>query len=377
LTVIGARPQIIKASAVSRAIINTYGDRIHEVLVHTGQHYDKKMSDVFFEELQLPQPAYNLAVGSDTHARQIASMLIGLDEVIQKEKPTAILIYGDTNSTLAGALSAAKLGYPVIHVEAGLRSFNRSMPEEINRVTADHLSSILFAPTKTAIDNLKTEGIIHSDVKRPSGEKPAVYHCGDVMYDNASFFSKQFSITSELLAKLGVAADTYNLLTIHRENNTTDDERLEGIFYALIELAEEGERFVFPVHPRTRKKIEHERFSSRLQKLVSQKKILLIEPVSYLEMLELEASSKMIITDSGGVQKEAYFTGRPCIILRDETEWSELVTSGHAVLADADKSRILEGFRKLSTHKFTPEGTLFGDGNAAGFICEKLIEHLS
>jgi UDP-GlcNAc3NAcA epimerase len=310
LTVIGARPQFIKAAPVSRALREHGGFR--EILVHTGQHYDDNMSEVFFRQLGLQTPDHNLGVGSGSHGAQTGRILEGLDALIQRDRPDAMLVYGDTNSTLAGALAASKLLVPVAHVEAGLRSFNRAMPEEQNRVVADHLADVLFAPTATAVTNLQREGI---DPKR-------VHLVGDVMYDCARHFSELAARESRVLANLGVAPGSYILATIHRAENTDDDARL-GVILDALAVVSKTSRVVFPVHPRTRKHLEQRGFSQRLDASVK-----VIDPVGYLDMVMLEKAASLIVTDSGGVQKEAFFHGVPCVTLRDETEWTELVEAG-------------------------------------------------
>lgn len=316
VTVVGARPQFIKAAAVSRAIAehndSNPDPQLEEILVHTGQHYDDNMSRVFFEELALPTPDYNLGIGSGSHGRQTGRMLEEIEAVLVKESPDIVMVYGDTNSTLAGALAAVKLHIPVVHVEAGLRSFNRKMPEEINRVLTDHISTYLFCPTNLAVDNLRREGI--------EGEK--IIWVGDVMYDAFIYYSHRQNGQDEFLKKVSVENKSYALATIHRAENTDDFERLSIMFDALLEIAKEVP-VVMPIHPRTKNILARkERFCTGLPG------IKLIEPVGYLDMLTLENNAKAIITDSGGVQKEAFFARVPCITLRDDTEWAELIDIG-------------------------------------------------
>jgi UDP-N-acetylglucosamine 2-epimerase len=326
LSVVGARPQFIKAATLCRALRSAQHE---EVLVHTGQHYDYAMSEVFFEELGIPAPKYNLGVGSAAHGAQTAQMLAGIEKVLQSELPKGVIVYGDTNSTLAGALAAAKLHIPVIHVEAGLRSFNRRMPEEINRVLTDHLSTLLMCPTQTAIDNLRTEGICNG-----------VFLVGDVMEDGFYEMAERAG-GADVLEKIGSAAGEYYLATVHRAENTDDPNRLVSILSAFAAL---GERVIFPVHPRTRKKITD--LVGTIHPLREAKNVQLIDPVGYLEMVALEKHARMILTDSGGVQKEAYWLGVPCVTLREETEWVETVSSGWNRLAGTDTGRILSAARE-------------------------------
>jgi len=317
VTVIGARPQFIKAATVSRAVAAQ--DGIVEVIVHTGQHYDANMSDIFFEQLSIPKPDYHLGIGGGLHGAMTGRQLEKIEVVLIAEKPDYVLVYGDTNSTLAGALAAAKLHIPVAHVEAGLRSFNRRMPEEINRVLTDHVSTLLFAPTETANTNLLAEGI---DADR-------IHIVGDVMYDAALFY-KERAIKPEWFDEIGVADGQFVLCTIHRAENTDDSKRLRGIFQG---LADSDLSIVLPLHPRTKEKLRELKFEIPAN-------VHIVEPVGYLEMVWLEMHCRIIATDSGGVQKEAYFHGKPCVTLRDETEWVELVTLGANLLVGASASKI-------------------------------------
>ena len=375
VTVIGARPQIIKAAALSRAIVNHYSDQITEVIVHTGQHYDTNMSKVFIDELGIPNPNYNLNVGSASHGLQTARMIEGLETILLDEKPDFLVLYGDTNSTLAGAIAASKIHIPIAHIEAGLRSFNKRMPEEINRILCDHASTLLFSPTRTGYNNLIREGF-NPDSKAPfHPDQPGIFHCGDVMYDNSLFFKELAKSKSDILEKYGLADGQFILGTIHRDNNTDLPERLQAIFAALIEIAETyHETIVLPLHPRTSQLIELNLGSDLYQKLQSTQTIKILPPVSFLDMIQLESNCKLIITDSGGVQKEAYFFQKPGIILRSETEWVEIVQEQAAIVTNADKEKILSAYYHfLSTDnglKFPP---LFGDGKAAEFICETIL----
>ena len=364
LTVIGARPQIIKAAAVSRAISNGYSDIVTENILHTGQHYDANMSQVFFDELGIPQPEYNLGVGSGRHGEQTAKMIAGIEEVLLSRTFDGIILYGDTNSTLAGAVAASKLHVPIFHVEAGLRSYNRMMPEEINRIVCDQLSTILFAPTQTAVDNLREEGFF---TEHPTLHR-RVINCGDVMYDNSLHFAKVAAERCDIMERLALQPEGYILATIHRDNNTDDPQRLEQILRALVDIARKDNiPIILPLHPRTRNKL-----TTRHHELIdSEPMIQIYEPFSFLEMTLMEQNARMLMTDSGGVQKEAFFFERPCIIMRPETEWVEIVEHKAGIIADADYQRIVDAYAKLEqcNVSFPP---LFGDGHAA----EKIIQNI-
>ncbi|MCF8407860.1 MAG: UDP-N-acetylglucosamine 2-epimerase (non-hydrolyzing) [Crocinitomicaceae bacterium] len=378
ITIIGARPQIIKASAFSRAVKNHFQDQIEEILVHTGQHYDENMSNVFFNEMGIPQPNYNLSVGSGSHGAQTGKMIEGLESIFLAEKPDAVLVYGDTNSTIAGALAATKIHIPVIHVEAGLRSFNKSMPEEINRICCDHMSTLLFTPTQTGLTNLATEGFNLTPQNKVDIDNPAVYMCGDVMYDNSLFFSEVSAQKSTILSDIGVEANQYILSTIHRDSNTDIAENLENIFKGLLTVARQSNlKVVLPLHPRTKSKLEATLSPDLYAQVTSNGIILIIDPAGFLDIIALEKNARLIITDSGGLQKEAYFFKKPCLILRPQTEWIEIVENGNAELVGADYLKIIEGgLRLLNRDDFTYP-SLYGDGKAAEFIANKILEHLS
>ena len=353
LTIVGARPQFIKAAAISHTIRDKYSDSICEDILHTGQHYDDAMSGQFFTELDIPMPKYNLGVGSSSHGAQTAAMLKGIEEVLLSEHYDGVLVYGDTNSTLAGALAAAKLYIPVFHVEAGLRSFNREMPEEVNRVLTDHVSTLLFAPTKTAVQNLSHEGF----------DEERIVFSGDVMLDNVKHYSALSTLHSPL-------STPYVLATVHRDFNTDNPERLKNILSALNNIAEkQNTSILFPLHPRTRKKIQE--FNFQLSTFNFQ----FVEPLSYLETLAALQGCSLVLTDSGGLQKEASFCGKCCVVLRPETEWVELVNDGTAIIADANEKRILDATAKLigqtanDTHQF-------GDGHAAETIIKTIIKNI-
>lgn len=378
VTIIGARPQIIKAAALSRAIKYNFSDQLEEIIVHTGQHYDKNMSQVFIDELGIPQPHYNLSVGSSTHANQTADMIIGIEEILQEEKPDYIVLYGDTNSTVAGALAASKIHIPVVHIEAGLRSFNKTMPEEINRIMCDHCSTLLFSPTLTGYYNLVKEGF-KRDLNFPySADKPGIFHCGDVMYDNSLYFKELANSGSKILEENKIEPGKYILSTIHRDNNTDDPERLTSIFEALLYIAENTKvDIVLPLHPRTAKLLRTNLDESLYNKIKASNKLKIIPPVSFLDMIQLESNCSLVMTDSGGVQKEAYFFNKPCVILRSETEWVEIVEEGAALIANADRELIVKSFEKLSKLNTDSFPSIFGDGKAAEFICETILKNSS
>ncbi|NOT86431.1 MAG: UDP-N-acetylglucosamine 2-epimerase (non-hydrolyzing) [Methylococcaceae bacterium] len=355
LTIIGARPQFIKAAAVSHAFTGQAG--IKEVLLHTGQHFDNNMSEVFFAELGIPKPIYNLGIGGGLHGAMTGAQLAGIEGILLQEQPDWVLVYGDTNSTLAGALAAVKLHIPVAHVEAGLRSFNRRMPEEINRVVTDHISTALFAPTATAMLHLANEGI--------PGQQ--CHQVGDVMFDAALLFGERAKQSSLILKQLGISAGNYVLTTIHRAENTDDLQRLRVILTALGQVAQTFP-VVWPVHPRTRKLLEQPELRALLGSQVK-----LIDPVGYLDMVMLEQSAAVIATDSGGVQKEAFFYSIPCVTLRDETEWVELVDAGWNTLVSPDNAE------KVSATVINAIGgkglsvTPYGDGQAGEKIMNILF----
>ena len=339
VTIVGARPQFVKAAAVSRELRK----RHTEVLVHTGQHYDYEMSGIFFDGLEIPAADFNLGVGSGSHGSQTGAMLSGIEQVLLAERPDWLLIYGDTNSTLAGALAASKLSIPVAHVEAGLRSFNRRMPEEINRVVADHLSDVLLCPSDTAVANLAAEGISEN-----------VHQVGDVMLDVLLWARRRAEAApSTTLSSLRLEKKGYVLATVHRSENTDDPERLASILDAFNAI---GEPVVFPVHPRTKKVIGQAGWTVRPN-------VHLIDPVGYLEMVAITDAARVVLTDSGGLQKEAYWLGVPCITLRDETEWVETVNAGWNTLAGAETAAIIDRVRHWTPPAARP--SLYGDGAAA------------
>jgi UDP-GlcNAc3NAcA epimerase len=396
LSIVGARPQFIKAAIVSQQVRES---GCEERLLHTGQHYDFNMSEVFFRELDLPEPDHYLGIGSGRHGEQTAKMLIGIEEVLLQEDPDVILIYGDTNTTLAGALAPVKLHIPVAHVEAGLRSHDRRMPEEINRIVADHCSDILFCPTQAAVRNLEAEGFHNiirdsdfglqidncgfvpsadanpqSAIRNPQSAGPLVVNVGDVMLDVARHAMQRLDNEgrrkADVLDRYGLHPREYILATIHRAGNTDDPGRLGGIVQALNEIGAAGLKVLFPVHPRTRKGLE--KFD--LLRALNTDAVILCEPVSYLEMIALESEARLLLTDSGGVQKEAYFFGVPCVVARDETEWTELVEAGWNRLAGAETARLVAAVGATLREDVAgkPRADFYGDGHAAARIVAML-----
>lgn len=412
LTVIGARPQIIKAAAFSRAVAQwneSHDMHVREVILHTGQHYDDNMSAVFFRELGIPEPDINLHVGSGSHGTQTARMIEGIEEVLVNgekesgERFDGVVLYGDTNSTLAGAVAAAKIHVPVFHIEAGLRSWNMAMPEEINRIVCDQLSSVLFTPTQTGMDNLLKAGFRMSGLKdervselvdermsgledeRVSGERvhfrngkgQYVVLSGDVMYDNSMHFASIAESKSSIIEQLHLTPKQFILATIHRPANTDSATNLTAIFQALLTIANEQDiQVVLPLHPRTRKMLPNQLPENLLQQLHDCPKMIITEPASFFDIIRLEKHAQVVMTDSGGVQKEAFFFSTPCVILRPETEWIEIVEAGAGILADADYNRILSAYHQLANHPvlFPP---LFGDAHAADKILAQIVEYLS
>ena len=385
LTIIGARPQIIKAAAISRAVKNHFSGQIQEYILHTGQHYDQNMSAVFFDELGIPQPHYNLQVGSGTHATQTARITEGVEQVLlqaasEGQPFDGVIVYGDTNSTLAAAIAAAKIHIPVFHIEAGLRSFNMSMPEEVNRIVCDQLSSILFTPTETGLHNLHAEGFASDGIKQrvrmPNGQGQRLVLSGDVMYDNSLYFSNIADQKSDIIERLGLQPRGFVLATIHRPANTDNADNLQSIFAALLDIAEQEQiDIVLPLHPRTRKMLPEQLSQTLLERIDSTSRFKIIEPASFFEIIRLEKNARVVMTDSGGVQKEAFFFETPCVILRPETEWVEIVEAGAGVIADADYQRILDAYRALAGKQvnFPP---LFGDGHASEKILQEILDYL-
>ncbi|MGQ9574337.1 MAG: non-hydrolyzing UDP-N-acetylglucosamine 2-epimerase [Thermoguttaceae bacterium] len=361
VTIVGARPQFIKAAPLSLELRRGH----EEFLVHTGQHYDDNMSDVFFEELSIPAPWRHLGVGSGPHGQQTGAMLERIEQVLQQMRPDAVIVYGDTNSTLAGALAAAKLNIPIAHVEAGLRSFDRRMPEEINRLVADRLARWLFAPSPHAVRQLAAEGIVEG-----------VYEVGDIMADSLRLFAPRAQQRSRILDRLGLRPREYCVATVHRAGNTDDPQRLRGILEGLCRL---GCPVVFPVHPRTRKAIRRNGLEKWLRPASGPASdgsapagLVAIEPVGYLDMLQLQQHAAVVLTDSGGMQKEAYYLGIPCVTLRDQTEWVETVECGWNHLAGADPERIAAAVAASCRHTPGQHPVLYGDGHTAARIAQIL-----
>ncbi len=390
LTIIGARPQIIKAAAISRAVREHFADQIEEKILHTGQHYDDNMSEVFFRELGIPEPDYNLHVGSGSHGVQTARIIEGIESVIMAERGAqgkpydGVIVYGDTNSTLAAAVAASKIHIPVFHIEAGLRSFNMAMPEEINRIVCDQLSSVLFTPTLTGLKNLQAEGFAVDGVSNTGcgirrfadGRGQKVVLSGDVMYDNSMYFSAIADRKSDIIERMGLKPRQFVLATIHRPANTDNAANLQSIFTALLAIADKEQiDIVLPLHPRTKKMLPQQLSAELLTRVERCEKMRIIEPASFFEIIRLEKNARVVMTDSGGVQKEAFFYSTPCVILRPETEWVEIVEAGAGILANADYERITDAYHKLSEHQvhFPP---LFGDAHASEKILREIIAYL-
>ena len=353
VTVVGARPQFIKAAAVSREIAR-HPD-INEIIIHTGQHFDKNMSHVFFEEMQIPKPRYHLNINSVNHGAMTGRMLEGIEPILLKENPDFVMVYGDTNSTLAGALAAKKLHIKVVHVEAGLRSFNMKMPEEINRILTDRISDILCCPTDKAIDNLKREGFEHIPCQ--------IVKTGDVMQDAARYYQEISATRSNIIRKLNLEGKDFLLCTIHRAENTDNIGRLTSIIEALNEISSEME-IILPLHPRTTKIVEGRHIQMKFKP---------IPPVSYFDMIELLKNTRIVLTDSGGVQKEAFFFAKPCVTLRDETEWVELVDKGFNRLGGAEKDKIINAYNEMKDKQFDFKVDLYGNGRASNNIIEAIL----
>jgi len=374
LTIIGARPQIIKAAALGRAI-KSMGGKIVETLLHTGQHYDANMSGTFFGELGIAPADINLEVSSGAQGASTAHMIEGIEKVLLKNEHDVVVLYGDTNSTLAGAVAASKLQVPIAHIEAGLRSYDKTMPEELNRIITDHCSTWLFCPTLAAVADLIKEGLVGEHTERPTLDRPSVVHCGDVMYDNSMYFVQKAVERSTILENLGLEGG-YILSTVHRQSNTDNAENLNAIFRALWALhTEHALPIVLPLHPRTRKVMEAKLEPTLLKAIKGSTTFHLIGPVGFLDMIALESNAAVVLTDSGGVQKEAFFFKRPVVVLRNTTEWVELVEAGQAVLVGTDEQRIIEATMRF-IQQGVPESPMFyGDGHAAERICNELLRH--
>ena len=377
VTIVGARPQIIKAAALSRVISYDFPE-IQEVIVHTGQHYDKNMSDVFFTELEIPKPQINLKVGSSSHGAQTALMIEKIEKVVEEYLPDVVVVYGDTNSTLATAIVASKLHIPIVHIESGLRSFNKKMPEEVNRILCDHVSTLLFSPTKSGFNNLLNEGFSKENSNNASADHPNIYHCGDVMYDNSMYFSKLSDENSDILEKLKLRNEKFILATVHRNDNTDSKIKLTDLFTTFLQITEIHQlKIILPLHPRTSKMMDQLLDSKLLKKIQKSNLLTIINPAGFLDMIALEKNAELIITDSGGVQKEAYFFKKPCIILRPQTEWIEIVETKSAVISDTNSKIILEATERFLSNPDLEFPEVFGNGNAASFIAQEMLNQFS
>ncbi|MDP2067766.1 MAG: UDP-N-acetylglucosamine 2-epimerase (non-hydrolyzing) [Lutibacter sp.] len=355
VTILGARPQFVKAAVLSR-IITKHKD-VEEVIVHTGQHYDANMSDIFFEEMDIPKPKYNLAINGMGHGAMTGQMLVEIESVLTKENPDLVVVYGDTNSTLAGALAAKKMNIKIVHIEAGLRSYNMKMPEEINRILTDRISDLLLCPTETAIENLQKEGYKNLSAK--------MVKCGDIMKDAVGYYSKISEEKSSIISNLSLVPNEFVLATIHRQENTDDLEKLKGIFEGLALISKE-KQVVLPLHPRTKAILEEHHLTYDLK---------IIDPVGYFDMLTLLKKCNMVVTDSGGLQKEAFFNKKHCIIAREETEWVELVTNGFAKIVGSGKEKMFKAFNDFQNSEADFEMELFGE-NVGEKIYEEIIKLL-
>lgn len=369
VSVVGARPQFIKAAALHRAVKKKFSNKIHQVLLHTGQHYDDNMSKIFFEELELPGADYNLGLNNYSPIMQLAKMFMETDDILKDEKPDAVLVYGDTTSTLAGAMAAQKNNLPLLHVEAGMRSFNKDQPEEKNRVMTDHLSSHLFCSTQDAVDHLRSEGIIHHEIKQNNVNEPGVFMVGDLMADNIFYYEEKIKHDAEILSQFGVESKEFFLSTLHRADTADDANKLKTIFEAFEMIATETNLpFIIPIHPRTKNNLPSNLFQSPNLRLK------IIEPVSYLNMIALQQNAKLVFTDSGGMQKESFLLKTPCIVLRNETEWTELVQFGNNLLCGTDKEAIYNAFKtQIAKNEFTFP-SLYGEGDAAEKVCKIIVQ---
>ncbi len=377
ITIVGARPQIIKAAAFSRAVKSNYPN-IEEIIVHTGQHYDDNMSQIFFKELGIPKPHINLKVGSSSHGVQTSVMVQKIEEVLLEKKPSSVIVYGDTNSTLATAIAASKIHIPIIHIEAGLRSFNKKMPEEVNRILCDHVSTLLFSPTKSGYDNLRSEGFKVEINKKASLDNPNIYHCGDVMYDNSLYFSKISDNQSKIINELSLKNEKFILATVHRNDNTDSSKKLNNLFDTFLEIIDKYQiQIVIPIHPRTAKMMDQLLHANTKKQIKESDLLKIIPPAGFLDMIALEKNAELIITDSGGVQKEAYFFQKPCIILRPQTEWLEIVETKSAIIANTNPEKILSATDYFLNNKNLNFPPVFGDGNAALFIAQEILSQFS
>lgn len=375
LTIVGARPQIIKSAALSRCIREKFSEKIDEIVVHTGQHYDSIMSKVFFDDLQANTNIDYLKIRPGKQNEMMANMIKKIEKSIKSHIPDMVILYGDTNSTLAASIAASNINVPIAHIEAGLRSYNYKMPEELNRIYCDYASSMLFCPTKNALENLTNEGFIHTEIKPYNPNQKGIFLSGDIMFDNAKNYGSIAEKKSSIIDEYNLKNNEYILLTIHRNVNTTDIFRLENIFNAISEIIKiYNLKLFFPVHPNTKNIINS---NKSLKSILSKNKNIIVSPpVSFFDMILLEKKSKIICTDSGGVQKEAFFFAKPCVILREETEWTELTKNNFAVLAGNSYEKIKASFDYFINKKIDYSLQLFGDGRSAEFICKKIISNL-
>jgi UDP-GlcNAc3NAcA epimerase len=373
-TIVGARPQFIKAASVSNTIREKFADQIQEIIIHSGQHYDFNMSEVFFSQLNVPKPDYFLNVGSNSHAIQTAEMIIAIEKVLVETKPNMVLVYGDTNTTLAGALTASKLNIPVVHIEAGLRSFNKKEPEEQNRILTDHLSTYLFCPTEQSMKNLKNESFILNSSNLPSINSPQVLKVGDVMYD---LFLKFKSKLNEHPKTVYFQNQQFILATIHRAGNVQEKNNLEGILRSIVSLANDGNNVLIPLHPGTLKRVKDYVDHDLRNALLNHPKILVCEPLSYLDLVHALDSSFLVMTDSGGLQKEAYFSRKPCVVIRNETEWVELIENNFAIIGGNEENEILIAVEKAKSISIPQWSNLYGNGDACEKICKTLLKPVS
>ena len=373
ITIVGARPQFIKAAATSRAFRDLYAEDIQELILHSGQHYDHNMSSVFFQELEIDEPTFRLQIKGSSHGAMTGEILAGIEAILLEEKPDAVIVFGDTNTTLAGALAASKLLIPVIHIEAGLRSGNKTMPEEQNRILTDHLSTLLFCPSQIGINNLVHEGFDLSSHPNPTADKPNLYMCGDVMLDNALYFGSKGDVS--ILSELGLKDKDYVLATVHRNTNTDDPHKLSSILKAFLALAA-TQMVLLPLHPRTKKMLDLLPDENLKQAIEEQPNLRIIPPASYLEICALLAHCNLVITDSGGLQKEAYYFSKPCLVLRPETEWLELLGTGTCLLSGTEEMEIISKSLLLLKQENLLYPPLFGDGKAAEVIVKAIAQEL-
>lgn len=374
VTIVGARPQFIKSAAISRVIKEKFSSKVEEIIVHTGQHYDENMSGVFFNEMEIATPKYNLNVVSTLHGEMTGKMLVEIEKVLIIEAPHVVIVYGDTNSSLAGAIAASKLNIPIAHVESGLRSYKKSMPEEVNRRIIDHISTFLFCPTDKAVENLSLEGYDGIFKIKPTADTPLVLNVGDVMFDNVQYYHEKTGSNKEL--PFGLESNKYILCTVHRDFNVDDSSKLKNIFDAICNLADVYKyQIIIPLHPRTKNKLDE--LPELKNSIESNKNIILSEPLGYFDNLKLIASSRLVMTDSGGLQKEAYFFHKPCVVLRNETEWQEIVDAGYAVCTDITKDDIVSSVMKLLGFKLPEYQDLYGEGDAAENIMNSLVTFVS